>query len=224
MYTPDPKENEAYEYEEYEGLNVKDMARELEQLHKNPINDGEKDVEDPPMKKTTAETPTVAATNPDDQLPQLYDHETEVQDFPVDNETTETPTVNRMAVNQNDVDVGTEEESETTMNKSFENNWWKKKGLDVWDPHPLIKLIATKPNKLWNITGSKRNIDVRVHHDECSQCGKMTRSNWCSHLVSAGLREGIIFQGKARKLSRTKLTMHQRNTKIRSGLETAKAI
>ena len=44
---PDPKEHKA-DNEEYEGLNVKDVARELEQLHKITKNYVEVDVEDPP--------------------------------------------------------------------------------------------------------------------------------------------------------------------------------
>ena len=32
--------------------------------------------------------------------------------------------------------------------------------------------------------------------DHCGMCGKRPKSKWCKHLIAAGAKEGIVYQGK----------------------------
>ena len=88
----------------------------------------------------------------------------------------------------------------------------------LYDPHPSIERIGSG---VFRLPGLNRPIFVSPHINDCSVCGKKLRSNWCEHLVSAGLRlDPPIVVGKNAKIfhcSLSKLNKYQKLTKGKSG-------
>ena len=67
----------------------------------------------------------------------------------------------------------------------------------AYDPHPTITLLG---RGTWELPGVKEPIYVNPQKNTCSLCKNRTKGSWCTHLVSAGLREGNIYRGKVYKL------------------------
>ena len=53
--------------------------------------------------------------------------------------------------------------------------------------------------------------------DHCGMCGKRPKSHWCKHLIAAGAREGIAYQGKIHTTSLSAAKDSQRGSKRKSG-------
>ena len=58
---------------------------------------------------------------------------------------------------------------------------------------------------------------VKPHQNICTGCRVKTKSKWCKHLISAGLREGLIYTGKVFKQSIERLVKGQNKGKRKSG-------
>ena len=89
---------------------------------------------------------------------------------------------------------------------------------EVYDPHPGIQSIG---NGVFKLPGKARPIFVTPAENDCTSCGKRKRSQWCPHLVSAGLRHNPpIIVGNNNKLylcPLTKLEKMQKLSKAKSG-------
>ena len=57
------------------------------------------------------------------------------------------------------------------------------------DPHPSLMKIGTG---LYEVAGKSMPFYVKPHQNLCTGCKVKTKSKWCKHLISAGLREGSV--------------------------------
>ena len=86
-----------------------------------------------------------------------------------------------------------------------------------YDPYPSIEHIG---NGVFRLPGSQRPIYVTPLLNDCVIDGKRTRSNWCRHLISAGMRLSPpinVIPKKIHSKSLTHLNNSQKISKVKSG-------
>jgi len=85
---------------------------------------------------------------------------------------------------------------------------------DAINPHPSIKMIA---QGIYELEGKNMPFLVKPHQNICTGCGVKSKSRWCSHLVAAGIYEGIKYTGKIYQVPLQRLVLRQRDTQQPSG-------
>lgn len=86
-----------------------------------------------------------------------------------------------------------------------------------YDPHPSIKKVG---EGLYEVEGRGIPFYVKPFENICTGCRVKTRNKWCDHLISAGLKEGIIRSrslGKVNRIGIAQLARNQREQNRRSG-------
>jgi len=58
---------------------------------------------------------------------------------------------------------------------------------------------------------------IQPEKNHCSACGQKTKSRWCSHLISAAKKMGLVFTGKEQLESLTQVKENQRAQSRKSG-------
>lgn len=96
----------------------------------------------------------------------------------------------------------------------IENYEAAKEEENIEDPHPSIKMLSPG---CYELEGKNLPFLVKPHENICTGCGVKSKSRWCSHLVAAGLREGIKYKGKVHVVPLQKLVHKQRETQQPSG-------
>ena len=93
-------------------------------------------------------------------------------------------------------------------------------GLEYYDPHPTVLWVGPG---VWSLPGRKEAFFMVPAKNNCTYCLNRTKSSWCSHLVSAGLRAGTVCTGKVFKLPLSKVFKKQ-NPKAPSGRKAPRVV
>ena len=100
---------------------------------------------------------------------------------------------------------GQEQEKELGPPKA--DGWWlDEPGLEYHDPHPTVLWVGPG---VWSLPGRKEAFFMVPAKNSCTNCPNRTKSSWCSHLVSAGLRAGKVYKSKVFKLPLSKVFKKQ---------------
>ena len=59
------------------------------------------------------------------------------------------------------------------------------KHSEVVDKYPSLEEVAPR---IFRLPGAAMPLYITPDRNHCGQCGKRTRSKWCLHLISAGLK------------------------------------
>ena len=113
-----------------------------------------------------------------------------------------------------DEDAAKKDANEKEQEAGSRDGWWLQLEEHVYDPHPTVALVG---RGVWTLPGKKEAIYINPSKNSCTFCPGRTKRTWCSHLVSAGLREGTIYRGQVYRLPLAKCLKTQQPTKGRSG-------
>ena len=70
---------------------------------------------------------------------------------------------------------------------------------------------------VYKLPGKTAPFYITPSIDHCGSCGKRPRSRWCKHLIAAGARKGISYEGKVHTASLSQAKDSQRGSKRKSG-------